>query len=122
VNSTYNNHHTLFTRRAYQRTREPYLLRNHPAMIHRLPIVDHNQLHANIEPLPVISTLLARFALQYLDEQSSSASGIERFVRLTSKLDTISRATGRVALEAGMFSEHFDEQLNFMDRVKPNGI
>ena len=51
-----NTHHTLWTARNYRRTgRGPLLLREHWAMKHETEIWRHNDLHACMAPLPVIS-------------------------------------------------------------------
>lgn len=116
MNMTHNIHHSLWSKREYNKRRLPYLLRNHPVMQHRIPVTDHNELHANIYQPRVISDGLARIALQFLSEQPEELPQIERYYRLTDRFDYMSRKIGSVALEAGYFYDHLDMQTEYLDR------
>jgi len=114
----YNTHHILFTRKEYNKTYEPYLLRSHPAMQVEIPVVDHNELHANVPAIPVMSTNLARYALQTLDAMPDNLYRFQRFDRLNERFYQLSRKMGHVAIEAGAFNEFFDAQIDFFERIK----
>jgi DNA repair exonuclease SbcCD nuclease subunit len=114
-------HHTLWTRREYQKTTVPNLLREHQAMVIPIPREDHDQLHMEISPLPVMTTNLARVALGHLHDlsgwQGSPRPRLEMFDGLTEKLYAEARGMGRVAVEAGMFAEHFEDQRVHLERA-----
>lgn len=55
-NNRITRHHTLWERREYAKTTLPNRLREHPGMVIPLPRSDHDQLHLEIAPLPVMST------------------------------------------------------------------
>jgi hypothetical protein len=90
-------------------------------MIIPIPRTDHDQLHIEIAPLPVMTTNLARVALGHLHDlsgwQGSRKPRLEMFAGLTEKMYLESRRMGKVAVEAGMFAEHFEEQLNHFGRA-----
>lgn len=109
-----NLHHTLWTARNYKKAGgEPELLRQHWAMKHRTEVGIHNELHANIRPLPVISKGLAIVALDHLSrtanigKQESFNSVIERFYRLSGRM-------GQQAVEAGLFADHLLRQQEYL--------
>ena len=109
-----NIHHTLWIARQYQRTgREPLRLRDHYAMKHVMDIRDHNALHHEIQPLPVISRALAASALDFLPRVETKPQQ-ESFTALIEHFACLSNGIGKMAIESGMFAEHFEEQLRFM--------
>jgi len=111
----HNLHHTLWSKREYNKRPLPSQIRNHPAMIHRIPIVDHRELHANINQPRVISPELARIALEHLEHQRG-APQLDRFYSLSDTFDYLSRKVGRLALEAGYFTDHMEMQLPYLER------
>lgn len=115
---TFNNHHTLWERRQYERTDEPRALRHNKIMQVRMPIVDHNELHKDMQPLPVMSRELARYALEFIKVLPYSMEDMDKFLSVTDRFETLSRGIGKAALEAGMFMEHFDGQLQYMDNYE----
>jgi hypothetical protein len=111
----HNLHHTFWSKREYNKRPLPSRIRNHPAMIHRIPIVDHRELHANINQPRVISPELARIALEHL-ERHQTAPQIERFYSLSDTFEFISRRVGKLAMEAGYFTDHMEMQLPYLER------
>lgn len=109
-----NLHHTLLVKRQYLRTgREPYILREHPAMKHRMDVRAHNDLHAHIQPLPVISRGLAISALDFLPRVAHKGQ-FESFTAIIEHFSVVSQRVGQQAIESGRFAEHLEEQLRFM--------
>ena len=116
-NMEFNRHHTLFPRTAYNRYETSRALRQHPAMIHRIPVIDHKELHANVESPLLISKTLGRVALQFLDSQPSHYMDIERYISLIDKFKSLSKGLGKTAIEAGSLSENLFEQLGYMENI-----
>ena len=109
-----NVHHTLWIARKYKQTGgEPYRLREHPVMKHRMDIDAHNDLHAHINPLPVMSRGLAISALSFLPNVAHKGQ-FESFTAIIEHFSVISQRTGRQAIESGRFAEHLEEQSRFM--------
>jgi hypothetical protein len=111
----YDRHHSLWTRKEYDKLYDPYLLRNHPVMIHTIPREEHEALHRTIGRPQIISQELAKYALEFLWVQQPKVDRFERFINLTDRLDLLSRRMGALALEAGYFTEHFDAQIPFLE-------
>jgi len=111
----YNLHHSFWSKREYNKRPLPSQIRNHPAMIHRIPIVDHRELHANIYQPRVISPELARIALQHLKHQDG-APQLDRYYSLSDTFDHLSRRVGKLAMEAGYFTDHMEMQLPYLER------
>ena len=112
---TYNTHHVLWERRQYERYSEPRQLRNNHAMQVYMPIRDHNELHRDIDPLPVMSRELARFALEHLSIIPYNLQDMDKLVDVSERFGRLSRGVGRMAIEAGMFNEHFESQFKYME-------
>lgn len=109
-----NEHHTLWVKRHYMRAgREPNRLRGHFAMRHMMEIPQHNELHANINPLPVMSRGLAITALDFLPKVSHKGK-FESFTAIIEHFAVLSQRTGRQAIESGRFAEHLEEQYRYM--------
>lgn len=115
----YNNHHSFWSKREYGKRFETHVLRSHPAMQHRIPIVDHNNLHAEIHQPKLISTTLARIALQFLDTQPYKNDNLMKYLDTMEYFDKLSRGVGALAVEAGYFAEHLDVQIPYLERRKP---
>ena len=113
----YNRHHTLFPRTEYSKYETSSALRQHPAMIHKIPVYEHNDLHAEVPNPLLISKQLARVALRFLDEQPGYYSDIDKFVNLTDRFYRLGKGLGRIGLEASSLSENFNYQLEFMGKV-----
>lgn len=114
-------HHTLWERREYQRHSVQKRLREHPGMIIPIPRRDHDQLHMEVEALPVISDNLARVALTHLagmDWQiASDRPRLDMFDSLTEHFYSQSYRLGRIGREAGMFAEQFEDQRRHLERA-----
>jgi hypothetical protein len=111
-------HHVLWERREYAKNPTQNTLREHPGMIIPLPRLDHDQLHMEIGPLPVISQGLARVALAHLNEitdwRDPHHPRLEMFESVMNKFYIESHRMGRIGLEAGMFAEQFEDQRGHM--------
>jgi len=106
--------HTLWIARKYKQTgREPYRLREHPVMKHRMDIDAHNDLHAHLNPLPVMSRGLAISALSFLPNVAHKGQ-FESFTAIIEHFAVVSQRMGQQAVESGRFAEHLEEQLRFM--------
>jgi len=82
-------------------------------MIVHIPILDHDQLHTEIPPLPVMSANLARVAFSHFEETNIGMGrrrGLDMFDSLTDRFNVTSKGMGKVATEAGMFAEQFTDQ------------
>lgn len=119
--NTMSRHHTLWEKRDYRKQTIPNLLREHHGMVIPIPRVDHDQLHLEVAPLPVMTTNLARMAMSHLEDlsgwQGSRRPRLEMFEGLIERFYADSRGLGRVAREAGLFAEQFEDQRRHMDRA-----
>ena len=111
-----NNHHILYPRRLYIKTIQPKHLRNHPAMQIELPVSLHNELHANVPPNPIMTGELAKRALRMLTQMPQDFKSGDMFYELNRRFGDVARTMGKLAMEAGMFHEQFDEQIKFIER------
>lgn len=115
MRNNYNVHHTLFTRRQYRSATLPYLLREHNAMKHRIPVADHNELHADIDAIPRMTSDLARLSLAYFHENHQPYDQrIDAFDGLLEYYRHLSRGVGKIAVEGGIFAEHLGEQFPYL--------
>lgn len=115
----YNIHHPYYPRRKYNTSGPTKVLRDMVTV--PLPVVDHNNLHANVEPLPRMTSTLARFSLDVIADSrigmAADIPNITLFERLTDSYRVLSRCVGRLAVEAGEFYEQFEDQHRYMERA-----
>lgn len=117
--NAYDTHHTLWQRRDYQRATVPYLFREHNAMKHKIPVIDHRDLHADLSPINRMSTELARMSLQYLvDNFKPNDTRMDAFDGVIEYYEKIRKGVGRLAVESGLFSEHLSEQRLYFGRTE----
>lgn len=111
-----NIHHTLWTRREYQKATMPYLLREHNAMKHRIPMCSHGELHSDLDPIKRMSVELARMSLGFLvDNFKPQNDRLDAYDGLVDYYTKIRRGVGALAVESGLFSDHLSEQRLYFD-------
>jgi len=118
-----NIHHTLWTRANYAKATYPHLLREHPFLKHEMLIARHNDLHADIDPLPRMSVDLAKISLRFFDDYNMTPTyerrvRLDAFDMLTEYYFEIGQMIGRLATEAGGFAEHFVAQRGYINNGK----
>ncbi len=79
-----------------------------------MEVGQHNDLHAHIYPLPVISRGLAISALAFIPSLSRD-NRLDSFSAVIEHFGNISKGLGRQAIESGDFAEHLEEQMRYIN-------
>ncbi len=116
---TENRHHMAWCKNAWYKEPIAKRLREHPAMIIRLPIGLHNELHQEIRPIPPMSRDLGLIALSHLH---SLDSGDARYVApiQADYLWYMAEADTQLGHEAFKYADHLEQQISFLNLRKPN--
>lgn len=112
----YNIHHPDFRRRDYNKHPVTRTLREMGKLT--VAIEAHNELHANVPPLPRMSLDLARYSIDVIRHhrigEVESLHGLALFEARLQAYDTLGRCRGRLAEEARTFGEHFEQQHEYL--------
>lgn len=112
----YNIHHTDWLRVEYNRNQVTRTLRQLGALAS--PIEVHDNLHANMQPLPRMSLDLAKFSLGVIAESSfgmaKNQSGLRILEARMLAYNALGRGRNRLAPEARRFGEHFEDQYQYL--------
>lgn len=112
----YNIHHPDWLRTQYNRNQITRTLRQLGALASLIEV--HDDLHANIDPLPRMSLDLARFSLEVIAESrlgmARNQSGLRVLEARMLAYDALGRARHRLAPEARRFGEHFEDQYQYL--------
>lgn len=116
-NDVTDKHHAMYIRREQCKHEDAKLLRR--KVVIPMLIVDHKELHANVEPPIVPSRRLARVAFDlYITSQEEHP--VSKFDALRSGLWEMAKKGGTgdsMGYEAWLLAENFDKQIRYMERT-----
>lgn len=113
----YIHHHTLFQRRVFEQKPYSKAWRRNSGMIIIMPRDDEQELHRELDSLPLPSENLARCALSHLESLPKDWGRVQKFLSTIALLRSVSGNYLGTDLghEAHAFALNLEDQESFMD-------
>lgn len=110
---TENRHHMNWEKRHWMRDGIAKRIREHPGMIIKLPIQQHNELHREIRPLMPMSRELGVIALAHLHALDSDDAHFTAPIQ-ADYLWYMAEADTQLGHEAFKYADHLEQQIAFI--------